>query len=531
MKKLFTLFFATLASISVMATEGALPGRFTINANGAQVQFSQGNLQATTTDLGGHWSWSFAEHQWSKVGNVAANTAITGNGTVSTNGTVDLFCWSSTGTYFGIHNSTNSDDYSGDFVDWGTLIGEGWRTLSKDEWDYLLKSRDKPNDLRACATVNGARGYIILPDNWTTPSGLSFDAGWINWDTNTYTTEQWAQMEAAGAVFLPAAGQRYGTEVSDISAYGKYWTTRLYGSGGANYLYTAEHDGYCSGGLINYGHSVRLVYQSLEKYDLRICGTQITSANCNNIASAVEGVTGTVSYNPGTKTLTLTNATLTTSDMTQAIWNTGIDGLKIDVNGTCDLNTPYCIALRSDANTTIEGTSPTNDILKVRNAGPFDQEVGGWPEGSAFTALATFADASLTINNCFVEVEGAIGIQLQGNTQLTVNHAKLTAQSIGTSFRPAHQENMRSFKANVEPILNNSTLTAPTGITFSSTLGGYTTDGTNLTREKVIIEPNTSTAIHPVNSDNILCAKILRNGQLFIIRDGRMYTVQGQEIK
>ena len=40
-----------------------------------------------------------------------------------------------------------------------------------------------------------------------------------------------------------------------------------------------------------------------------------------------------------------------------------------------------------------------------------------------------------------------------------------------------------------------------------------------------------STAIHPVNSDNIQCAKILRNGQLFIIRDGRMYTVQGQEVK
>ena len=45
------------------------------------------------------------------------------------------------------------------------------------------------------------------------------------------------------------------------------------------------------------------------------------------------------------------------------------------------------------------------------------------------------------------------------------------------------------------------------------------------------INKSDNEAIHPVNTDNAQCTKILRNGQLFIIRDGRMYTIQGQEIK
>ena len=222
-------------------------------------------------------------------------------------------------------------------------------------------------------------------------------------------------------------------------------------------------------------------------YNLRICGTRINSDNCANIAAAATGVTGTVSYDPDNKILTLTNATLTTPDVTQAIWNTGIDGLKIVVNGTCDLNTPYCIALRLDANTTIEGTNPATDILKVRNAGPLDQQVGSVAAGTCYTALATFADASLTINECNVETEGAGAILLQGSSQMTVNHAIVTAVSIGTPTSDAQRKVMRSFKATVEPILNNCEPLAPAGLSFFSSLGGYTIDGSELTREKVIL--------------------------------------------
>ena len=219
-------------------------------------------------------------------------------------------------------------------------------------------------------------------------------------------------------------------------------------------------------------------------YDLRICGTRVTSTNCSDL-SVINGVTGTVAYDPATNTLTLENATLTTPDVTQAIWNQ-IPELKIIVKGACNLNTPYCIALRIDANTTIEGSN-ADASLKVRNAGPLDHAIGSVAAGTCYTALATFNNASLTIKDCEVETEGAGGILLQGSSQLTVNHARLTALTVGTPTSTAQQNVMRSFKASVAPVLVDCELLAPEGVTFSTTLGGYTTDGSTLTREKVII--------------------------------------------
>lgn len=93
------------------APTGTINGKFTINASGNQVYFSQDNLQATTTDLGVNWTWAFATNQWDYIGYATANNSINGDGTVSTNGTVDLFGWvgaSSTWTgaaQYGISNS------------------------------------------------------------------------------------------------------------------------------------------------------------------------------------------------------------------------------------------------------------------------------------------------------------------------------------------------------------------------------------------------------------------------------------------
>ena len=248
MKKIFTLCAVALCAISTMATEGALNGKFTINADGDQIQFSQGNLRATTTDLGEHWTWSFAANQWDVVGNAAANNAIDGDGSVSANGIVDLFCWSTASTYFGINNSTDNSDYSGDFVDWGkNPISNGantayqWRTLSREEWDYLLNSRTNHDNLRGHAKVNNVKGYILLPDSWTTPTGLNFTAMPSNWTTNTYTAEQWADMESAGAVFLPAEGYRYGTNYFNVT------TSRCYYQSSTPYS-NASYNGYMSVG-------------------------------------------------------------------------------------------------------------------------------------------------------------------------------------------------------------------------------------------------------------------------------------------
>ena len=113
--------------------------------------------------------------------------------------------------------------------DWGTLaISNGgnttnqWHTLTggngaSAEWYYLLETRGY--DFYGPATVDGIKGLVVLPDNWTLPTGCTFNGSMGNYGQNVYSAENWAKMEAAGAVFLPSAGSRTGTSVSNAGSY------------------------------------------------------------------------------------------------------------------------------------------------------------------------------------------------------------------------------------------------------------------------------------------------------------------------
>jgi hypothetical protein len=254
----------------ILVPTGAINGLFSVSST-KQVYFSQGNLQATTTDNGSTWIWSFATNQYDTIGNAVANTAINGNGTVSTNGTVDLFGWSTAATVNGIHNS-ESDDYSGDFVDWGNnaianggnTANSGWRTLTKDEWVYLFNTRTDAASKKGLGEVNGVNGIILLPDEWTLPSGLTFtpftpNSSWAN----VYTTEQWAQMEAGGAVFLPAAGNRQSTRLFLVGDRGYYWSSTANGSTTSYLMVFAKGFVMPQYSAERYlGHCVRLVHDN-----------------------------------------------------------------------------------------------------------------------------------------------------------------------------------------------------------------------------------------------------------------------------
>ena len=278
----------TLMAIITMATTAnaadALSGKFTINSRGDQVFFSKGNLQASTSDYGESWTWDFALNQWDYIGKAASNDAILEDGTVSVNAPVDLFCWSTPSTYYGINSTTS--DLPGRFIDWGATIGEGWYTLSKDEWVYLFHGRSKADELFGLGSVNGINGTIILPDNWTLPEGAIFNKAkdnnlvWsnggyddyyyyfnehgYNFSHNTYTIGQWETMERAGAVFLPAAGYRTYTIVYHSGEIGHYWSSTRDGECCAYYLYfdqvTLEPQNYEA--PRDFGYSVRLVLDS-----------------------------------------------------------------------------------------------------------------------------------------------------------------------------------------------------------------------------------------------------------------------------
>ena len=256
------------------STPSAGIGVFSVSAT-QQVTFSKGNLQYTQSTN----SWSFANTQYETLGtdNVIGGSVSPDSGSGdSKEGSaladkIDLFGWSTASTYFGVSTSENDDDYSGSFVDWGTnQIGNDapntWRTLTYDEWNYLLNNRNNASSLYGVAQVNGVNGLIFLPDNWKCPSGVTFKSGshssyGVDYYAayQTFTAEQWAKFEAAGAIFLPAAGYRIGSNVSSVQNYGDYWSAT---EGDSDYAYCLYFYSDVAGMIDNYrdiGQSVRLV--------------------------------------------------------------------------------------------------------------------------------------------------------------------------------------------------------------------------------------------------------------------------------
>lgn len=261
---------------------GALPGAFSVSPT-KKVRFSRGNLQyQASTD-----TWRFAEKQYDIIGSDNSNISS------SYSGWIDLFGW---GTGNNPTESSENHNMYNSFTDWGVnAISNGgnaanlWRTLTKAEWLFLFCERNGANQLFGLGSVNNTYGLIILPDNWETPDGLGFTAStnnglvyqnfhtttfygmgyesaWYenrygnNFLDNTYTEAQWNIMESTGAIFLPCAGYRYGTNHDAANVHGCYWSSTIFTQYDANHLWfvsnkvNPQDDDRTLGGL-----SVRLV--------------------------------------------------------------------------------------------------------------------------------------------------------------------------------------------------------------------------------------------------------------------------------
>ncbi len=260
------------------APTGAINGKFTINGNGDQVYFSQGNLQYIGSASTPYWK--FAEYQWDYLG------ATMGQNGVGEDVDRDLFGWGMSGcdeTHLSapyVINTLNNSYYAyGSYVynlydqtgqaDWGyNSISNGgntvnqWRTPTQLEWNYVLNTRNTASGIRyAKANVNNVNGVILLPDDWdvdnysinnTNSSGASYTS-------NIVTVQQWAILENAGTVFLPATGYRKLATVYNAGSNGYYWSASQISSDSSwdmsfsdTYLGT-----YCD--YRHYGYAVRLV--------------------------------------------------------------------------------------------------------------------------------------------------------------------------------------------------------------------------------------------------------------------------------
>lgn len=210
---------------------GGINGRYSISGT-KQVWFSQGNLQYNASTN----KWRFAESQLDYIG--SNNSYIS----PSYNGWIDLFGWG-TGDK-PTNSSLSNSDYS-TFTDWGNkpitnggYVANKWRTLTSDEWEFLMYDRTTSSGIRyAKAIVNGERGVIILPDDWKSSyySLNSTNSSSGQYSSNIVSMSNWTnKFEANGAVFLPTAGKRAGT-VYDMGG-GYYWSSSPEDTQGAYYL-------------------------------------------------------------------------------------------------------------------------------------------------------------------------------------------------------------------------------------------------------------------------------------------------------
>lgn len=246
---------------------GAINGIFSVSPT-KKVYFSKGNLQyQASTGI-----WRFAEHQYDIVGQ--ANERISPNN----DGWIDLFGW---GTWEPGNNPVNTSTDCLDYLEYersnsvgcykDNIINGGksvpWELLSDDEWAYVFYRRQLTNDFSyAFAVINGVYGLVLLPDNWNENFSLikkCDSTGVIHSFNSSHVSETiWNKIEAAGAVFLPAAGGRYGNEIWNAGNYGYYWTDEKKGDIGEAYT-VVFGNGDVRTNVISFlifnGQSVRLV--------------------------------------------------------------------------------------------------------------------------------------------------------------------------------------------------------------------------------------------------------------------------------
>ena len=153
------------------------------------------------------------------------------------------------------------------------------------------------------------------------------------------------------------------------------------------------------------------------KYDLRICGVQVTDANKDDL-SAIPGVTGTATYNPYANVLRLKDAAIVAADALHCIVNENVDGLTVEVEGKCAMTSNEGSGIVMGKSTVIAGKSGAEAPSLSVVAG----DRGVWVKGGMCTVVGLDLTATgkygiagnktgetLTVENASVRATGGQG--------------------------------------------------------------------------------------------------------------------------
>ena len=561
---------------------GMLSGVFSIS-DSRTVHFSRGNLQYKGSDQ----SWRFAEHQYDVIGDNTGNTTNRYEREMQSDW-IDLFGW---GTGDEPWKSSGNVDYYNSYTEWGSQFDteSGWRTLTYEEWNYLLFERydfEHPGVSFAKGSVNGVNGLIILPNDWSTSNYELSNTGYTeaNFSENDISLSDWTtHLEANGAVFLPSAGLRNDNEVFSATENGHYWTASNITSEEAYSLsfddgnmavdYEMQH--------LYYGYAVRLVS----------AGPALPAASITTDPAAINGLV----FNGSWQTL-ITAGTTDDGEMQYSMdnidWssslpsrrNAGVYTIYYKVVGDAehsdyipennsisvtispktnyaeeDANIETCLAALTDpTNLTINRTvykdgyynticlpvdmsaaeisasdlagcelfafddaSVSGNVLSLYIS-PADAIVAGvpylikWPNTSAdaqditlsFSDITIGATAGASVGDGSVQFVGTIG-----RTELPVDEDYLFVGANNT----LHWSNndgtiMKAFRAYF--IVGSDPVISP-----------------RQTPARLVVRPKAPTDLESIENSEFSIQKVLRNGQLIIIRGDKEYDAQGQKLK
>ena len=197
-------------------------------------------------------------------------------------------------------------------------------------------------------------------------------------------------------------------------------------------------------------------------YNLWIAGERVTSANCSDL-TAIPGVTGRVSYDPTTKTLTLEDASIDGGNH---------DGMETYDELTCVVKGEVSITSNLSAMVSFK-----NAIIKGN--GPLTIKA---PKGSGI-----YTKAALLIEGCTVYAEGNWGIAgYDGSSgeSLTIRNASVTAKGTKGSIRDL-----------ADLTLEGCEITKPAGAVWNASKHAVCDASGNVITDEVVISPKGGTAI------------------------------------
>ncbi|NLL27370.1 MAG: hypothetical protein GX259_01095, partial [Bacteroidales bacterium] len=176
--------------------------------------------------------------------------------------------------------------------------------------------------------------------------------------------------------------------------------------------------------------------QAQTTYDLWIWGTQVTEANCGNLAPLADATEGTMTYSNSTKTLTLDNVKIDKSGSINSIniIRSSIDGLKIEVVGENELKNNGWSLIDINKNTTIQGSGTLNIVnTNSDNFGIYvsasatltikDCNVNIISPGGAIHGLN---NESLVFDNAFVKAKGSKNGSIYGFANITFTNCVIS---------------------------------------------------------------------------------------------------------